>query len=168
MRVHEDRRRQGGAMSATAPGAEPHPRLDLERTLETGNPLQLARLLGDLELVKASVWQRLVSATITGLTPVPTDPIEDLRHLAPRQVAEVLSLKPAYVHELCRTGRIPATKSGKYWMIPVEGLRRWLAYQNQDVDGTSRIRLDSLDSLGDTRWSGRAGATGRARKGPVD
>jgi excisionase family DNA binding protein len=61
-------------------------------------------------------------------TPPPADPVEDLRHLTPQQVAETLSLKAAYVHELCRTGRIPATKSGKYWMIPVAGLRRWLAY----------------------------------------
>ena len=71
--------------------------------------------------------------------------------MTPEQVAEVLSLKTAYVHELCRAGRIPATKSGKYWMIPAAGLRRWLAYQNCDIDGGTQLSVQSLKPRGNAR-----------------
>lgn len=83
----------------------------------------------------------------------------------PHQVGELLSVKPAYVHELCRTGRIPATKSGKYWMIPVAGLKRWL-YQNRDVDGSARASPESLNHGGDPQPSSKAGAAGGPRGNP--
>jgi hypothetical protein len=76
-------------------------------------------LLGDLGGLKATIWQRLLLITTTQLGAGPVDPIEDLRHLTAHQVGALLGLKAAYVHELCRTGRITATKSGKYWLIPL-------------------------------------------------
>jgi hypothetical protein len=51
-------------------------------------------------------------------------------------MVRLLSVKPAYVHELCRTGRLQAMKSGKYWMISVAGLRRCLMSGNGDIDAT--------------------------------
>ena len=74
--------------------------------------------------------------------------LEDLQHLTPAQVAELLSLTEPYVHELCRTGRVQATKSGKYWMIPVAGLRQWLVYPKRDVDGGARAPVQSLNPRG--------------------
>jgi len=143
--------------SAAPPDGDTDPLAALERTASGAEPAKLVQLLGDLERVKASLWQRLLVATTSRAVPEAPDPGSELRHLTPQQVGEILSLKAAYVHELCRTGRIPAMKSGKYWMIPVAGLRRWLAYQNRDVDGGLRTNLESLDSPGSTRPISRTG-----------
>jgi excisionase family DNA binding protein len=110
----------------------------------------LIRLIADLERVRATLWQRLLLTAAAQAAPAPRDSVDDLPHLTPTQAAELLSLKPAYVHELCRTGRIPATKSGKYWMVSVAGLRRWLVSTNRDVDAVGRGRLESLNPRGDT------------------
>jgi hypothetical protein len=96
-----------------------NPIVILERAVSSAEPRQLAILLGDLERLKATIWQRLLLITTTQLGAGPVDPIEDLRHLTAHQVGALLGLKAAYVHELCRTGRITATKSGKYWLIPL-------------------------------------------------
>lgn len=145
--------------SAEPPDVETDSLVALERAACDFEPPKLVRLLGDLERLKASLWQRLLVTTTTRAMPAATDPMSDLRHLSPRQVGEILSLKAAYVHELCRTGRIPALKSGKYWMVPVAGLRQWLAYQNSDVDGTPRARLESMNLPGSP-----PGTEGRARR----
>ena len=80
----------------------------------------------------------------------PADGLEELRHLTPHQVSELLNVKPAYVHELCRTARIPALKSGKYWMIPLAGLRQWMTYQKGDIDQPPPGSLESVNPTGDT------------------
>lgn len=123
-------------------------------------------LLGALEQLKAVLWQRLLLAATAQAAPPASDPVDDLRHLTPHQVSELLNLKPAYVQELCRIGKIPATKSGKYWMIPVAALRRWL-YQNQDVDADARARLDSMSQRGENGPSPRVGAARRWRRARV-
>jgi excisionase family DNA binding protein len=146
------------------PDPEPDLLLSLERTINTAGQPYLVELLGGLERLKAILWQRLVSVTLTRTAPLAIDSVEELRHLTPQQVAESLSLKAAYVHELCRTGRIPATKSGKYWMIPVAGLRRWLAYRNRDVDGAAQLPVQSLNARGDTRPPSLTGPAGRQRR----
>lgn len=152
--------------SAATPDAEADPLVALERTASDAEPPALIRLLGDLERLKASLWQRLLVATTTRAVPEVPDPVSELRHLTPQQVGEILSLKGAYVHELCRTGRIPATKSGKYWMIPVTGLRRWLAYQNRDVDGGLRTNLES-HTPGNARPVSRTSPTSWPRRPPM-
>ncbi len=77
--------------------------------------------------------------------PAPVGALEKLRHVAPADVAELLGLKEPYVHELCRTGKLPATKKGKYWIIPVAGLREWVAYPRPGVDRSGQAAGDSLD-----------------------
>jgi excisionase family DNA binding protein len=116
----------------------------LERAAAGAEASTIVRLLGDLERLKALLWQRLAATVVRAdaMDP-PADDVEALRHLTPHQVAELLSIKPAYVHELCRTRRLPAMKSGKYWMISVAGLRRWLMSGNGDVDATVTERLQS-------------------------
>ena len=129
---------------------------DLDRVRET--PLEaIPPLLGELERLKAMLWHRLVLAATPARTPAP-ERLEDLRHLTPQTAGELLSLKPAYVHELCRTGRLPATKSGKYWMIPVAGLRAWLTADTRDVDGEIAARLESRNLPSDAGRRGRAHA----------
>jgi len=147
--------------SAAPPDGEAAPVAALERVVSDAAPSTLIRFLGDLERLKASLWQRLLLATTAHAGP--TKPVEDLRHLTPQQVGEILSLKAAYVHELCRTGRIPAVKSGKYWIIPVEGLQQWLAYQKHDVDGRAQAPVQSLNPRGDVRPSSPTGPAGRPR-----
>jgi excisionase family DNA binding protein len=139
----------------------------LERTASDAEPAKLVQLLGDIERLKASLWQRLLVATTSQASPAALDPESELRHLTPQQVGEILSLKAAYVHELCRTGRIPAIKSGKYWMIPVEGLRQWLAYQKHDVDGRTHAPVQSVNPRGDVRPLSHTRPAGRPRRSLV-
>lgn len=108
-------------------------------------------LLGELERLKAVLWQRLLHSAASPAERPANGALDDLRHLTPAQASELLNLKEPYIHELCRTGRLPATKSGKYWMISVAGLRQWLAYPDRDIDGAARARLESLNPRGDSR-----------------
>lgn len=135
----------------------------LERAADSATPAALAKLLGDLERLKAVLWQRLLQAATAQTAPLSSDPLDDLRHLTPLQVGELLNLKPAYVHELCRSRKLPATKSGKYWMIPAVELRRWLAYQNGDIDADVSERLESRSPRGDARLDPHVGAVRRPR-----
>ncbi len=141
---------------------------DLERALDHASLATIPGLIGDLERLQTLLAARLMREAIqSAQSPRPHESLDELQHLTPHQVAGILSLKAAYVHELCRTGRIPASKSGKYWMIPVTGLRRWLAYQNRDVDGNSRVRVDSPNPAGDTRRVAPASPGVRPRRPPV-
>jgi hypothetical protein len=116
----------------------------LERAAAEAQAPAIATLLGDLERLKALLWHRLATEA-TRAVPTPTaGGLEELRHLTPHQVGELLNLKPAYVHELCRTRKLPSLKSGKYWMIPLAGLRQWLMSGNGDIDAAVAERLQSL------------------------
>ena len=105
----------------------------VERAVDTASSGALAQLLGSLERLRAIAWSRLLAVPVPLERPR-AEPLEDMRHLTPIQVAELLSLKEAYVHELCRSRKIPATKQGKYWMIPVGELREWLARSRHGID----------------------------------
>jgi excisionase family DNA binding protein len=116
----------------------------LEQALDRVPSAAIPSLIGDLERLQALLSARLLRETwqaAPGARSVSA--LEDLQHLTPAQVAELLNLTEPYVHELCRTGRVQATKSGKYWMIPVAGLRRWLTYQNRDIDHSQSSLLES-------------------------
>ncbi len=112
----------------------------LERASGAAETCALQHLLASLERLKAIVWARVLSLA-NPTTQTHTEPLEDLRHLTPIQVAECLGLKAAYVHELCRARRIPAIKQGKYWMIPVGELREWLARSRQGLDPRRAVSL---------------------------
>jgi excisionase family DNA binding protein len=89
-----------------------------ERALEHVSIAAIPRLIGDLERLQVLLAARLMRETVqTAPATRSNDALEDLHHLTPAQVAELLNLTEPYVHELCRTRRIQATKSGKYWMI---------------------------------------------------
>lgn len=126
-----------------------------ERATDAASVSSLARLLGSLERLKAIAWERLLVVAVSAERPR-AEPLEDLRHVTPIQVAELLSLKEAYVHELCRSRQIPATKQGKYWIIPVAELREWLVR----VRGIDPRRPDSV-ALPD-----RPGTQAPSRGGP--
>jgi excisionase family DNA binding protein len=113
----------------------------LERATDTANPRSLSQLLGSLEQLKAIAWGRLL-ATAAPPERTPAEPLDELRHLTPVEVAELLNLKEAYVHELCRSRQLPATKQGKYWIIPVAELREWLSQSRR-----GRIDLSQAGSL---------------------
>jgi excisionase family DNA binding protein len=114
-----------------------------ERAVASVTPGSLPALLGALEKLKALTWIRAVEAAGTSPNPGPDAALEELRHATPLQVAELLNLKEAYVHELCRSGRMPATKEGKYWLIPLSGLREWVRRSGHGVDGVPSPRLRS-------------------------
>jgi excisionase family DNA binding protein len=119
----------------------------------------IAALLGDLERVRATLTARMIRETIAASAPASTSPVDELRHLTPAQVAELLNLKEPYVHELCRSRRLPAMKSGKYWIISVTGLRQWLGSGRDGIDDARGARLESRHLR--SRGARAAGATGR-------
>lgn len=141
----------------------------LERAIDHVPTAAIPVLIGDLERLQTLLATRLVVETLQmAQGSRPTESLHDLQHLTPQQVGEILSLKAAYVHELCRTGRIPAVKSGKYWMIPVAGLKEWLAYPKPDVDGSARRLVESPNSRGDVRPPRiLTGPAGRPRRSPI-
>jgi helix-turn-helix protein len=97
----------------------------IDEALTSASAPELITLLGDLEQLKARCWHRLVTvAEVPAQNPTP---LEDLQHLTPARVGELLNLTEPYVHELCRTGQLAARKQGKYWIIPVRALREWAA-----------------------------------------
>src|SRR5262245_3921410 len=101
-------------------------------------------LIGDLERLQALLSARLLRESWQAAASTRAAPtLEDLQHLTPAQVAELINLTEPYVHELCRTGRVQATKSGKYWMVPVAGLRAGMVVPKHDVDGPGKALLTS-------------------------
>jgi hypothetical protein len=64
----------------------------LARVRQEAPLAEIAGLLGELEALKAVLWQRLLAAAVTSATPQ-RDAIDDLRHLTPAQVAELLNLQ---------------------------------------------------------------------------
>jgi excisionase family DNA binding protein len=120
-----------------------------EQAVASAAPDSLPALLGTLERLKALAWARAADAAGGGPAPPTTaDPVDELRHLTPLQVAELVNLKEAYVHELCRSGRIPAPKEGKYWIIPVSGLREWLGRSRHRIDPDAPHPLPSANTTG--------------------
>ena len=135
----------------------------LEHAAAAAQPLDMIALIGELERLKILLWHRLLTATAqAAATPIP-DGLDDLRHLSPGQVAELLNVKPAYVHELCRTGRLAAIKEGKYWLIPQAALRERLMYRRSDIDPASEPRLQSTK----LRDEIARGPRGRPRRSPA-
>jgi hypothetical protein len=120
----------------------------------------IAVLIGELERIKCMLWIRMSAPPAP---PRVNDPLEELRHLTPAQVGALLNLKPGYVHELCRTRTLPALKTGKYWITPLASVRRWLAYQNRDVDGGAEALLQSLNPEGPAARGSESGGRRTAR-----
>ena len=114
----------------------------LDRVVAQCDASGLPLLIGTLERLKAQALSRLIAST-TRAPRMVADPVDDLRHLTPLQVAELLNLKEAYVHELCRSSQMPSVKQGKYWMIPLAELREWLGRPRRGVDPR---RAESIDS----------------------
>ena len=137
---------------------------ELERAIGTSEANALQHLLASLEGLKATAWARLLSLARPEERR-PAEPLEDLRHFTPVQVADLLGLKAAYVHELCRSRRLPAIKEGKYWMIPVAGLRAWIAAARPGIDPASTARVASSD-LGVANGRARQAAGPGGRRPP--
>jgi hypothetical protein len=124
--------------------------LELVGNVSDVDPDQVVTLLGELERLRVRLLARVFAADlVVSRTVRETDPLSDLQHLTPQRVGALLDLKPTYVHELCRTGKLAATKSGKYWMVSVAGLRQWLRDEKRPIDGEAEVRLESVPRTAD-------------------
>src|SRR5262245_23175216 len=140
----------------------------LEHAVDHLPSAAIPALIGDLERLQALLSARLLrEAWQAAPSTRAAQALEDLQHLTPAQVAELLNLTEPYVHELCRTGRVQATKAGKYWMIPVAGLREWLVYPKRDVDDGGPRPVESPHPGGHVRPARLVGPAGRPRRSPM-
>jgi excisionase family DNA binding protein len=78
-------------------------------------------LLAALESIRAALWFRL----LTGGAPQVHSGGRPGELLTVREAADLMKLRPQYVYELVRQGRLPAVREGKYVRIPRKGLEEW-------------------------------------------
>ena len=46
--------------------------------------------------------------------------------VTPKELAEKAGVTPQYITQLCRAGKLKASKPGRDWFIPDEEAERWL------------------------------------------
>jgi excisionase family DNA binding protein len=57
------------------------------------------------------------------------------RLLTAEEVADWLAVTPTWVHEMARSGEIPAIKLGRYWRFSRSAIEDWLAERAQRTHG---------------------------------
>jgi len=99
--------------------------------------------------VEAALAHRLATppAIVPSALPSPPEiPADDVRAYTTGEFARRLGKSSAYVRELCRSGRLLASRHGrKEWLIPVVAARAWLAADRVDTGGS--LTLPSLSDL---------------------
>ncbi len=81
-------------------------------------------LLGDLEQVRAALWNRMIGGFRVD-TPAPVKDTTDEILTVP-EVARELRFTRAYIYEAVRRGDVAAVRKGKYVRIRRADLRAWL------------------------------------------
>lgn len=108
-------------------------------------------VLAELERLRVTLWARLIHILSAQRQPrVEDDPRAGVRCLRPKEAAELTGLEEAYIQALCRTAKLPAFKSGKYWLIPVEGFRQWQERQGLDKERSASLLPESGSRRGTT------------------
>jgi excisionase family DNA binding protein len=115
-------------------------------------------LLGDLERVRAALWNRLIGGSRVE-TPAPVQDVAGEVLTVP-EVARELRFTRAYVYEAVRRGDVAAVRKGKYVRIQRTDLRAWL--EGRPVKGLDRMPRDADSSR---HAPLRVGPRSRARTG---
>ena len=98
------------------------------------SPSVAAELLARLAGLQSLLFSRLLAPDVQ--TASPRHPDDHL--LTIPQVAERLSVPPAYAYELARRGELPTVRVGKkYVRVPLASLEKWLAVQQLDSHPTA-------------------------------
>ena len=79
----------------------------LEKAAAEACPADCAKLIGELERVKAQAWSRLLAAPAS-----PSRQEPDHAYTIP-EVAQILKISVYRAYELARQGKLPSTKIGK-------------------------------------------------------
>jgi excisionase family DNA binding protein len=102
------------------------------RTMDRLDPSEIARLLPELDRVRAKLWLSVL--TVNQGAPVPTEPASQL--LTVKEAAEYLRFSRGHVYELVRSGRLRAIRHGRTIRITREALAEWQATHDGDrLDG---------------------------------
>ena len=96
----------------------------LEGVLDGLSSSDCARVLGDLERLKAILWSRMVTVSC-GTTS--RQPCTDAMLLTLPQVAKRLAITEGRAYELARQGKVPIVKVGKYVRVESAALDAWIA-----------------------------------------
>lgn len=95
---------------------------DLRQAVAAAARDDVPAILGGLAELQALAQARLFAAPST--TPPHNDPL-----LTVPEVARRLALPVTRVYELCRQGRLPTVKIGKYIRVRPEDLARWVGHR---------------------------------------
>jgi excisionase family DNA binding protein len=88
---------------------------------------ELPALLADLEAAKALAWLRLQRPE--------TEQREPAKLLDAKEMAARLSLKPSWLLELARQGRVPHRRLGRYVRFDPAAVQEWLGARADAADG---------------------------------
>jgi excisionase family DNA binding protein len=93
------------------------------------SPSAAGELLAQLAGLQSLLLSRLLVVEVQSSSPRPPDD----RLLTIPEVAERLSVPPAYAYELARRGELPTVRVGrKYIRVPLSAFEKWLAVQQLD------------------------------------
>ena len=98
--------------------------VSLKGALEGLPPADCARVLGDLERLKAILWHRMMTAS-SGTTSEKQGSEGTLLTLP--QVATRLAIPEGRAYELARQGTLPTVRVGKYVRVPLAEFETWVA-----------------------------------------
>ena len=102
----------------------PDPLIALEAAVEQIPPSECPRWLGELERVKAILWQRLLAAEHADCSREAAD--TPGRLLTIPQVAEILSIPESRAYELARQGQLRTVHIGKYIRVLEADLNQYV------------------------------------------
>jgi excisionase family DNA binding protein len=95
----------------------------LEGALDGLPPSDCARVLGDLERLKAILWHRMVTVSRGTAS---DQPRADAMLLTIPQVAEFLAIPTGHAYELARRDVLPVVRFGKYVRVSQDSLNKWI------------------------------------------
>jgi excisionase family DNA binding protein len=102
-------------------------------TMDRLDPAEIARVLPELERVRAKLWLSVL--TVSQGAPAPAEPASQL--LTVKEAAEYLRFSRGHVYELVRSGRLRAIRHGRTIRITREVLAEWQATHEGDrLDGS--------------------------------
>jgi excisionase family DNA binding protein len=107
-------------------------RLQLDIDIELIEPGSIPAVLAQLGAAQSALAARLMNGAAVSTQPVST-PADKVELLTVPEVAKRLKLAPGFVYELCRNGKLPAIRTGKYVRVAPAAVEEFIVRQGADL-----------------------------------